>query len=63
MTDRPMLLLLSGPNLQLFGQREPHVYGTATLDDFVQRAAGAADRFGYDLEHVQSDAEADLVAA
>lgn len=63
MRDRPVLLLLSGPNLQLFGEREPEIYGTATLADFVQRAAETADRLGYELEHLQSDAEADLVAA
>jgi 3-dehydroquinate dehydratase-2 len=62
MSGRP-ILLLSGPNLQLFGQREPEIYGTATLAEFVQRALGTADRLGYDLEHVQSDSEADLVAA
>ncbi len=63
MSGRPVLLLLSGPNLQLFGQREPEVYGTATLADFVERASDAADRLGFDLEHVQSDSEAELVAA
>jgi 3-dehydroquinate dehydratase-2 len=58
-----VLLLLSGPNLQLFGQREPEIYGTATLGDFVERAREAADRVGFSLEHVQSDAESELVAA
>jgi 3-dehydroquinate dehydratase-2 len=61
--ERRLLLLLSGPNLQLFGQRQPEIYGTATLSDLVQRARSAADRLGFDLEHLQSDSEADLVAA
>lgn len=58
-----LVLLLSGPNLQLLGERQPLVYGTATLEDHVGRAAGAAERNGLDFEHLQSDAEAVLVAA
>jgi 3-dehydroquinate dehydratase-2 len=59
----PSILLLSGPNLNLFGQRDPAVYGTATLDDLVDDARKAAADHGYDLEHVQSNHEGDLVDA
>jgi 3-dehydroquinate dehydratase-2 len=58
-----LLLLLSGPNLQLFGQREPEIYGSGSLAEFVQRARGAAERLGFEIEHAQSDSEAELVAA
>lgn len=57
------LLLLSGPNLNLLGEREPQVYGTATLADHVERARAAAARLGLDLEHLQSNHEAELVQA
>ena len=60
---RPVVLLLSGPNLDLLGQREPEIYGTATLDDHVDTARAAADAAGLDLEHVQSSSEAGLVDA
>ena len=38
----PTILVLSGPNLNLFGEREPSVYGTDTLDDMVRDAREAA---------------------
>lgn len=57
------VLLLSGPNLQLLGERQPAVYGTATLEQHVARAAAAAARHGLELAHLQADAEAALVAA
>ncbi len=60
---RPIVLLLSGANLNLFGQRDPDIYGTDTLDDFVGRARAAADGNGLDLEHLQSNLEGELVEA
>ena len=58
-----MVLLLSGPNLDLLGEREPAMYGTATLDDVVAVARQAAESHGLDLEHRQSNHEGDLVEA
>lgn len=59
----PLILLLSGPNLNLLGERQPLIYGTATLDDLVERARRTAGEHGLDLEHVQSNHEGDLVDA
>ena len=56
-----VILLLSGPNLNLLGEREPEVYGTATLEDHVATARGAAEALGFTLEHSQSNHEGDLV--
>jgi len=61
--ERPLVLLLSGPNLNLLGQREPEIYGTATLADHVDRASAAAARLGLSLEHYQSNHEGDLIEA
>jgi 3-dehydroquinate dehydratase-2 len=57
------ILLLSGPNLNLFGRRDPLVYGTDTLDDMVGDARAAAEAAGHSLEHLQSNHEGDIVDA
>jgi 3-dehydroquinate dehydratase-2 len=57
------ILLLSGPNLNLLGEREPHHYGTTTLDEIVALAAQTAAKRGHDVEHVQSNHEGALVDA
>ena len=60
---RPVVLLLHGPNLNLLGEREPEVYGTATLADYVACARSAAAARGLELEDLQSNHEGDLVDA
>jgi len=57
----PLLLLLSGPNLNLLGEREPAVYGTQTLADHVAAATAEADAVGIGLEHHQTNHEGELV--
>ena len=57
------LLLLSGPNLDQLGIREPAIYGTATLADHVATARSAAAGRGWELEHLQSSREGDLIDA
>lgn len=60
---RPLVLVLSGPNLNLLGERQPEIYGPASLDDYVAAARTAAQRSNLDVEHVQSNHEGDLVEA
>lgn len=57
------VLLLSGPNLNLLGEREPEVYGTATLDDHVTAARAVAEAHDLVVDHVQSNHEGDLIDA
>ena len=57
------ILLLSGPNLNLLGEREPHFYGTTTLDELVAMARETAAKLGHELEHVQSNHEGALIGA
>ena len=59
----PRVLLLSGPNLNLLGEREPEIYGTSTLDEHVATARSAAEQCGVYLDHVQSNSEGELVDA
>lgn len=57
------ILLLSGPNLNLLGERQPLIYGTETLDDLVARSSEAAATHGLTVRHRQSNHEGDLVDA
>lgn len=59
----PTVLLLSGPNLNLLGTREPDIYGAATLEDHVRTATAVAAELGMVLEHLQSNHEGELVTA
>lgn len=63
MTGRARVLLLSGPNLNLLGEREREIYGADTLDDHVARARAAAEAAGLDVEHLQSNHEGELIEA
>jgi 3-dehydroquinate dehydratase-2 len=56
-----VVLLLHGPNLNLLGEREPQVYGTDTLDDYVAAAVEAGERFGLSIESHQSNHEGELI--
>ena len=57
------ILLLSGPNLNLLGEREPEVYGTTTLAELVAEARTEAEKRGHELEHLQSNTEGALIDA
>lgn len=63
MSAPPLLLLLSGPNLNLLGERQPDVYGHDTLAHHVATATQAAEAAGFALEHRQSNHEGELVEA
>jgi 3-dehydroquinate dehydratase II len=61
-TDPPLkLLLLHGPNLNLLGEREPAIYGSATLDDVVTVVENAARAFDMVVEAHQTNHEGVLV--
>ena len=51
------ILVLNGPNLNLLGLREPHIYGHTTLADINQKLLVQAQAAGLTLETLQSNAE------
>ena len=57
------ILLLSGPNLDLLGTRNPEIYGTTTLAEHVERFTKLASDAGFSVRHVQSNFEGDLIEA
>lgn len=55
------VLVLSGPNLNLLGTREPDVYGATTLDDVETALEDLAKRLGVTVECRQSNQEGQLI--
>ncbi|SFU77585.1 3-dehydroquinate dehydratase [Polaromonas sp. YR568] len=55
------ILVLHGPNLNLFGRREPHIYGTTTLAQINDMLAKLAGELGVTLETLQSNHEGALI--
>jgi 3-dehydroquinate dehydratase-2 len=54
------VLVLSGPNLQLLGTREPDVYGSETLDEIHARVDAYAKSMGVEVECRQTNHEGTL---
>ncbi len=55
------VLLLNGPNLNLLGTREPHIYGSDTLDQVEHRLREHAEAIGITLDCRQSNGEHQLI--
>ena len=55
------ILILNGPNINLLGIREPHIYGTETYETLCERIRAHAKARGVTAELYQSNHEGDLV--
>ena len=55
------ILIAHGPNLNLLGSREQHIYGTTTLADINQTLRQEASRLGHEAECFQTNHEGALI--
>ena len=53
--------IINGPNLNLLGVREPHIYGRTTLDEIREDCAAVAEELKVSLAFLQSNHEGQLV--
>lgn len=54
------ILIVNGPNLNLIGQREEEIYGSASFDDFL---TGLRSEFDASIDYYQSNVEGELINA
>lgn len=56
-----LIYILNGPNLNLLGKRQPHIYGHETLIDVERDCRSLAKELKLDLEFRQSNREYELI--
>jgi 3-dehydroquinate dehydratase-2 len=55
------VVVVHGPNLNLLGKREPHIYGTRSLDDLNKTVRDAAGKLGLEVTIFQSNHEGEII--
>ncbi len=55
------VLVIHGPNLNLLGSREPHLYGTVTLAEVDRRLRALGEELGVTVETFQSNHEGAII--
>ena len=61
--NKPSILVIHGPNLNLLGTREPDIYGKLTLNEIDNKMMVKAEELGVQLKSVQSNYEGVIVDA
>ena len=57
----PLVAVLNGPNMNMLGLRQPHLYGSATLDDVEALCAETAEQLGLAIDFRQTNGEGELI--
>lgn len=60
-TKEQTIYTLNGPNLNLLGTREPHIYGTLTLADIASKCQKLSAKLGFNNKFLQSNYEGQLI--
>jgi 3-dehydroquinate dehydratase-2 len=55
------IVIVNGPNLNLLGKREPHIYGTRSHADLVKAVRAKARTLGVEVSVFQSNHEGELI--
>ena len=55
------IAVIQGPNLNMLGIREQHIYGPMSLDQIHEQLKNAAEQNGIEVEFFQSNLEGEIV--
>ncbi len=56
-----LVFVLNGPNLNLLGKRQPHIYGHETMEDVEAMCRETCKALGMDLRYHQSNREYEII--
>jgi 3-dehydroquinate dehydratase-2 len=57
----PLIAILNGPNINMLGLRQPHLYGSNTIDDVEALCAETAEQLGMAIDFRQTNGEGELI--